>query len=62
MLQELVDLTADAQAIPRRQVPRLRVHGLPDQLAVLTRDALAGLDDAGRARVGDLLTGLRRTL
>ena len=62
VLQTLADLAADGEGRPRRPVPELRAHGLGDQLAVLTRDALAVADDAGRLQVATALAGLRARL
>ncbi len=59
--QRLADLAAEAEDRPRRQVPRLRPHGLADQLTVLTRDALAAAPDRATI-VARLLVALRRTL
>lgn len=60
VLQEFADLAADATGGPRREVPRLRLHGLADQLTVLTREALAAVDDEGGRLVAARLVDLRR--
>lgn len=63
-LQELADLTADASSSTRRVVPRLRPHAVPDQVVVLTREALSarGDDDAADDDVARRLVALRRSL
>ena len=62
VLQEFADLAADATGTVRREVPVLRTHGLADQLAVLTRDALAVTGEEGRRQVAARLVTLRRQL
>lgn len=42
LVQFLADLAADAEGQPARPVPRLADRALPDQLALLTADLLAG--------------------
>ena len=41
LVQRLADRAADAEGGPRRTVPRLPDHALPDQVRVLTADLLA---------------------
>ncbi|WP_426565861.1 hypothetical protein ACPPVT_04655 [Angustibacter sp. McL0619] len=60
--QDLADLAADAQQRPRRSVPQLEVHGVPDQLAVTAHDVLAEGDRAALSQALDVLTALRRAL
>lgn len=59
-LQRLADLAADAAGAPRRPVPDVGAAALPDQLAVLLRDAR----DAGvpPAVLGGLLGELATAL
>ncbi|GAB7190212.1 hypothetical protein NUM3379_09180 [Kineococcus sp. NUM-3379] len=60
--QALADLAADAEGRPRRTLPRLAVHGVGDQLAVVGADALAVCGpDALRAAERHLVE-LRRAL
>jgi len=73
-LQATADLAAGASSSDRRVVPRLRPHGVADQVVVLTREALAaGEADADsaelarraevrRAEVARRLVALRRSL
>ncbi|MDQ1292391.1 MAG: hypothetical protein QG608_269 [Actinomycetota bacterium] len=62
-LTEFARITALAEGLPPRPVPRLAPHALADQLLVLGRDALA-LEPAGREvdRVGQGLARIRRAL
>jgi hypothetical protein len=58
LLSRLADLAADAEGLPRRELPVLAPHALADQLLVLAHD-LARTGDAaalgsGRALLGDL--------
>jgi hypothetical protein len=61
LVQRLADATADAEGVPRRAVPRLENDlALPDQLRVVTADALA----VGAARpdlFADLTSAVRTT-
>ncbi len=52
---------ADAEGEPRRQVPRLRPHGLADQVTVLVHDLLR-VDPTEAGRVTADLVALRRGL
>lgn len=63
-LQEMADLTADASSSIRRVVPRLGPYAVPDQVVVLTREALSTLadDEPARVDVARRLVSLRRTL
>ena len=61
--QHLADAAADLEGRPRRDVPRLAVHGLADQLVVLARDLLLATDDPDvEDDVHDRLVALRRSL
>jgi hypothetical protein len=58
-LQRLADLAADGTGTPRREVPRLALHALADQVLVLAREAAqAGATDAAH----ETLVALRRSL
>lgn len=63
-LQEMANLTADASSSIRRVVPRLRPYAVPDQVVVLTREALSAFADDAPARsdVARQLVSLRRSL
>lgn len=55
LVQELADLAADAERVPRRAVPRLDNGVLPDQLTVMAHDLLvSGSDSAVRAALDAL--------
>ncbi|WP_337062139.1 hypothetical protein [Kineococcus sp. G2] len=60
--QALADLAADAEGRPRRELPRLALHGVGDQLAVTGADVLAHGDDAALAAALDVVLELRRGL
>lgn len=64
LVQELANLAADAEAQPRRAVPRL-VHdlALPDQLRVVAADLLAATaSDAALARAASQVAATRAAL
>ncbi len=61
-LQRLADLAADAEGLPRREVPILGPHALADQFLVLGHDLLAAGDAVAVASGTDLLVRLRREL
>lgn len=46
-LQALADAAARAQGQPRRAVPRIGAHAVPDQVLVLARDLVAGTPEPG---------------
>jgi len=46
-LQTLADAAARAQGQPRRGVPRIGVHAVPDQVLVLAHDLVAGTPEPG---------------
>jgi hypothetical protein len=47
LLQQLADAAAAAQGRPRRDVPQLRLHAVPDQVLVLAHDLVTGAPEAG---------------
>ncbi len=59
--QGWADHAADVEGRARRQVPRLRPHGLADQVRVLVHDLLEA-DPASAGRVCADLVALRRAL
>ncbi len=59
--QRLADLAALREGQPQRTVPRLRPHGLADQVSVLTSDALTAASELSDEIAG-LLAELRRGL
>ena len=60
--QALADLAADAEGLPRREVPLLALHGTGDQLAVLGADVVPTADAARLAQAHDAVLALRRAL
>jgi hypothetical protein len=58
LIQQLADLAADAEGVPRREVPRLDNDlGLVDQLRVVTADLVAaGASDLTHAAAADVST------
>lgn len=61
--QLLADIAADAEGLPRRQLPRLGDETLGDQVAVVSHDLLrADPPDEEVRRALDILTGLQRSL
>ncbi|WP_432535035.1 hypothetical protein [Kineococcus arenarius] len=60
--QVLADLAADAEGRPRRELPRLALHGLGDQLAVTGSDVLAHGDPPALAAALEAVLELRRGL
>jgi hypothetical protein len=61
-VQRIADLGADAEARPRRPVPRLADTVLTDQLAVVADDVLRTGDPAAAATLAAELTALRAAL
>jgi hypothetical protein len=62
LLQQLADLAADAEELPRRPVPELGAHALADQLVVLGRDVAGACAEPALADAQELLVALRRAL
>ncbi|MGC4851975.1 hypothetical protein ACLQ24_00945 [Micromonospora sp. DT4] len=64
LAQEIANLAADAEGIPRRTVPRLNNDlALPDQVRVVTADLLAaGADAEVLARAAAEVTATRNAL
>ena len=60
--QALADLAADAEGRPRRALPRLAVHGVGDQLAVVGADVLAVCGPGALVAAERHLVELRRAL
>ncbi|PPK97221.1 hypothetical protein CLV92_10436 [Kineococcus xinjiangensis] len=60
--QALADLAADAEGAPRRPLPRLAVHGVGDQLAVVGADVLAACGPDALGAAEEQLAALRRAL
>ena len=58
-LQQLADLAADAQQMPRHDVPELRLHALGDQVLVLAHEAATAGCGASAC---DVLVNLRHAL
>jgi hypothetical protein len=61
-VQRIADLAADAEAQPRRAVPRLADTVLADQLAVVADDVLRAGDPAAVRRLATELPALRSAL
>lgn len=60
-LQWLADAAADGSGREGRRVPRIRAHGLADQVVVLARDALCENEGVGES-LAQQCAALRRAL
>lgn len=59
-VQQLADLAADAEGLPRRSVPALQAYALGDQILVLVHDVVATGDPGALSKTQDVLRALRR--
>lgn len=63
LVERLAELAIDAEGLPRRAVPRLPDHVLPDQVRVLVADLIAAdAPEAVLRTAADLVTAATREL